>query len=166
MKNYAFIDAQNLYYGMKNLGWKLDYKRFRIYLKEKYSVEVAYLFMGEIPENNSLYLSLQKAGFILYYKEILKVKDGKIKGNVDAELVLQAMIDYFDYDKAVIISSDGDFACLVNYLYSKDKLQVVMSPHIETCSILLKKSAKERITFMKELRGKIEYKPKNEKAPQ
>lgn len=36
--NYAFIDAQNLYLAIKELGWKIDYKKFRIYLKEKYKV--------------------------------------------------------------------------------------------------------------------------------
>ena len=42
-KDYAFIDAQNLYLGIKELGWKLNFKRFRVYLKEKYGVEKAYL---------------------------------------------------------------------------------------------------------------------------
>ncbi|HRH32935.1 MAG TPA: NYN domain-containing protein [bacterium] len=157
MKNYAFIDAQNLYYGMKSLGWKLDYKRFRIYLKEKYKVEVAYLFMGEIPEYKSLYFSMEAAGFILNFKEILRTRDGKVKGNVDAEIVLQAMIDYPNYEKAVIISSDGDFSCLVKYLYSKDKLETVMSPQINKSSFLLRKAAKGRITFIAEFKERLIY---------
>lgn len=156
MKNYAFIDAQNLYYGMKSLGWKLDYKRFRVYLKEKYKVEVAYLFMGEIPEYRYLYRDLRKAGYEIIFKEIAKADDGKIKGNVDGEMILQAMIDYSNYQKAVIISSDGDFGCLVKYLYKTNKLETVISPCIDTCSMLLKKNAKERIAFLQEFKGKIE----------
>lgn len=50
-------------------------------------------------------------------------RGGKPKGNVDAELVLQAMIDYRDYERAVIVTSDGDFACLVRYLYEEGKLE-------------------------------------------
>lgn len=167
MKNYAFIDAQNLYYEIKRMEWRLDYKRFRVYLKEKYNVKVAYLFMGELPEYRSVYFSLQDAGFTLCFKEILRNKDGTVKGNVDAELVLKAMIDYLCYEKAVIISSDGDFSCLVKYLYTKNKLEVFLSSRIDTCSILLKKSAKEKIAFLEKIKNKIELKStKNEKAPQ
>lgn len=77
---------------------------------------------------------------------------------IDADLVLQAMIDIPNYDKAIIVSSDGDFYSLVKYLYQNNKLRFVMSPYIKTCSTLLKKEAKERIVFMDNLRKKLEYK--------
>ena len=157
LTNYAFIDSQNLNLGIRNLGWKLDFKRFRIYLKEKYSVKVAYLFIGYLPENQNLYKSLQEYGYLLIFKPVLKDKDGKPKGNVDADLVLQAMVDYTKYEKAVVVTSDGDFYCLVNYLYNNNKLAKVLSPIKEKCSILLKKAAKEKIVFMDNLRDKLEY---------
>ena len=159
--NHAFIDSQNLNLGIQSLGWKLDYLKFRLYLKEKYGVATAYLFLGFMPENQDLYASLQKAGYVLIFKPILTHKNGAVKGNVDAELVLQAMIDYNSYDKAIIISSDGDFSCLVKYLYEKMKLKIVMSPYKKTCSALLKKTAKEKIVFMDNLRSKLEYKRKS-----
>jgi len=89
-------------------------------------------------------------------------KDGKHKGNVDADLVLRAMIDYNSnsYAKVVIVSSDGDFYCLVKYLHEHNKLMAVLSPYKDTCSILLKQSAKEKIVFMDNLRKKLEYKRK------
>jgi len=87
----------------------------------------------------------------------MKDNDGKPKGNVDADLVLQVMIDCDKYDKAVIVSSDGDFYSLVEYLYTKNKLKVVLSPNKEKCSILLKKKAKEKIDFLGNLRSKLEY---------
>ena len=161
--NYAFIDSQNLNLGIKSLGWKLDFTRFRVYLKEKYNVEVAYLFIGYIPENQDLYDSLQKAGYILKFKPVLPNKDGSHKGNVDADLVLQIMIDFYEnyFDKAVIVTSDGDFYCLVKFLYQKNRLELVMSPYRQTCSTLLKKTAKEKIIFMDNLRHKLEYKRKS-----
>ena len=162
LKNYAFIDSQNLNMGIRRIGWKMDFKKLRIYLKEKYKVKKAYLFIGYMSENQNLYRSLQKYGYVLIFKPILKKKDGTIKGNVDAELVLQAMIDYNQYNKAIIISSDGDFYCLINYLFDKKKLEMVISPCYKTCSILLKKSAREKIIFIDNLRKKLEY----EKAPQ
>jgi uncharacterized LabA/DUF88 family protein len=156
-KVYAFIDANNLNLGIKSLGWNLDFKRFRVYLKEKYNVSVAYLFIGYIQTNQDLYSSLQKYGYVLIFKPTLPDKDGNIKGNIDADLVLQAMIDYKDYDKAIIVSSDGDFYSLVKYLYDNNKLKLVMSSYKRTCSVLLKKAASEKIVFMDNLRKKLEY---------
>ena len=112
--NYAFIDSNNLNLAIQELGWKLDFKRFRIYLKEKHNVEKAYLFIGYMPENQNLYRSLQEFGYVLIFKPIMRNGDGEVKGNVDAELVLQTMIDYGKYEKAIIVSNDGDFYCLVN----------------------------------------------------
>jgi hypothetical protein len=44
LKNYAFIDSQNLNLGVKDQGWQLDFQRFRVFLKEKFGVAKAYLF--------------------------------------------------------------------------------------------------------------------------
>jgi len=156
--NYAFIDSQNLNLGIQKLGWKLEYKKFRVYLQEKYNVEKAYIFIGFVALNQRLYDKLQEAGFILKFKPTIPDEDGKIKGNVDADLVLQAMIDFGDYDKAVIVSGDGDFYSLVAHLYETNKLEVVLSPNKNECSGLLKQTAKEKINFMNNLKFKLEYK--------
>jgi len=99
--NFAFIDSQNLNLSIQKLGWKLDYRKFRVYLAEKYSVQKAYMFIGFVALNQSLYDNLQEAGFILKFKPTIPDADGKIKGNVDADLVLQAVIEMGEYDKAV-----------------------------------------------------------------
>ena len=147
--------------GIQELGWNLDFKRFRIYLKEKYQAERAYIFIGYVPEYQDLYSSLQSYGYVLIFKPIIRDKHGDVKGNVDAELVLQTMIDYSNYDKALIVTSDGDFYCLVRYLYNKDKLKMVLSPNRESCSNLLMRAAKEKINFLDNLRKKLEYKKKS-----
>lgn len=154
--NYAFVDSQNVYKGTKrDLGWEIDWVRFRTYLRHKYHVAQAYLFIGFMPEHNDIYDALQQAGFILKFKPVLpKGKDG-VKGNVDADLVLQAMIDYPRYDSAVIVSSDGDFYSLVRYLYDNKKLLAVLSPHRKTCSSLLRKSAKDKMVYMDTLNEKL-----------
>lgn len=155
--NYTFIDSQNVNLGVQSLGWKLDWRRFRVYLKEKYAVSVAYLFIGFISQNQDLYSSLQKAGYVLIFKPVVPDQDGNVKGNIDADLVLQAMIDYQNYDKAIIVTSDGDFYSLAKHLYNNNKLEKVISPYVKTCSVLLKKSAKEKIVFMDKLKKKLEY---------
>lgn len=154
-KNYAFIDSQNVNLGIRALGWRLDYRKFRIYLKEKYNVDKAYIFIGFIASNQKLYDKLKETGFVLIFKPIVFSVDGIIKGNVDADLVLKSVIELPLYDKAVIISNDGDFYSLVDYLYDKDKLRLVLSPNKKYCSFLLRRAAKENIQFMDDLRNTL-----------
>lgn len=140
--NYAFIDSHNLYRGIKDCGWTLDFQRFRVYLKDKYGVEKAFLFIGYVAGNEALYTALQRAGYLLIFKPTLEYKKkGKIhtKGNVDAELVLHAMIEYPNYDKAIIVSGDGDFHCLIEYLEKQGKLGKVLIPNNKKYSALLRK---------------------------
>jgi hypothetical protein len=107
LKNYAFIDGQNLNLSIQQMGWKLDFLKFRVYLMEKYKVEVAYYFIGYVNSQSELYRALQMAGNILVFKPTFRSADGKVKGNCDAELVLQAMIDLESYEKAIIVSGDA-----------------------------------------------------------
>ena len=161
MRNYAFIDSQNLNLAIRELGWRLDFRRFRIYLKDKYDVEKAFLFIGYIEGNTVLYASLQEAGFICIFKQTLKYADGKTKGNCDAELVLHAMIQYSNYEKAIIVTGDGDFHCLIEYLLEKNKLEVVFIPNRLRFSALLKlKAFKPHLRFMNDLEQKLAYKKK------
>jgi uncharacterized LabA/DUF88 family protein len=157
MTNYAFIDSQNLNLAIKNQGWILDFARFRVYLKDKYNVTRAFLFIGYIDRYQDLYTSLQEAGFILIFKPTLKLPGGKVKGNVDAELVLHTMIEFANFDKAVIVTGDGDFHCLINYLIKKDKLLKLMIPDRKNYSALLRK-VRGHIMFMDNLKNKVEYK--------
>jgi uncharacterized LabA/DUF88 family protein len=157
-RNSAFIDAQNLHLGMQRLGWRLDYRRFRVYLAEKYGVGTAYMFLGYMAERQGLYQSLQKSGYVLVFKEVVRWPGERVKGNVDAELVLQAAaIDYPDYEQAVIVTSDGDFACLVRYLQERGKLAIVLSPERARCSTLLQKAARQHVAFLDRLRHRLEY---------
>ena len=140
--NYAYIDGANLHQGIVGFGWSLDYARFRVWLKDKYGVKNAYIFIGLIPKYKDLYAYLQQCGFVLIFKEVVYDGNGKPKGNCDADLVLQAAIDFYEnkFDKAVIVSSDGDYASLIKLLKERGKLKTILSPHNKNlCSILLRK---------------------------
>ncbi|OGZ03590.1 MAG: hypothetical protein A2430_00135 [Candidatus Liptonbacteria bacterium RIFOXYC1_FULL_36_8] len=150
--NFAYIDGANLHKGIESLGWNLDYKKFRVWLSEKYSVKVAYLFIGLMPKNKELYKYLQESGFTLVFKEVIYDGGGKPKGNCDADLVLQTTRDAYEnkFNKAVIVSSDGDYAGLVNFLINKEKILTVLSPSNEKkCSILLKRTG-VKISYLKD----------------
>jgi len=135
----------------------LSFKRFRRYLEDKYGVRKAFIFIGYMPTNESLYTSLQEYGYILIFKPTLSLPDGKPKGNIDAELVLHTMIEYQNYDKVVIVTGDGDFHCLIEYLKKQNKLRRIIIPNRVKFSSLLRKFASD-MTFMNDLREKLEYK--------
>lgn len=127
--NFAFIDSQNLNLGVRSQGWMLDWRKFRQYLRDKYQVEKAFIFVGYLTGNEHLYTFFQQSGYIVILKPTLKLPDGMVKGNVDAELVLHTMIEYKHFSKAVIVSGDGDFYCLVEYLDLHNKMSRLLVPN-------------------------------------
>ena len=158
---YAFIDSQNLNLGVKSQGWKLDWRKFRQYLRNKYNVSKAYLFIGHVPGNESLYTFLQECNFVLIFKPTLERHEKDeliIKGNVDAELVLHTMIQYKNFNKAVIVSGDGDFYCLIEYLEKYKKLLKVLAPTKKFSGLLRKFSKNNYIVRIDLLRKSLEYK--------
>ncbi len=136
---YAFIDSQNLNLGVLSQGGKLDFRKFRQYLKLKHNVSKAFLFIGYVEENKVLYDYLKRSGYICVFKKIIEYKDKDIvvKGNIDADLVLHTMIEFPHYDKAIIVSGDGDFYPLIEYLKEKNKLLKVITPNKKYSSLLL-----------------------------
>lgn len=136
----VYIDDANLHQGTISLGWELNYSRLSIWLKEKYNAQQIYMFMGLIPKYKKLYTALQEFGFTLIFKETVCGEGGKIKGNCDASLVLKVVSDFYEkkFDKAIIVSSDGDYADLVEFLKIKNSLKILISPS-NKCSYLLRK---------------------------
>jgi uncharacterized LabA/DUF88 family protein len=138
---YAFIDSQNLNVSVQKYGWKMDWKKFRRFLADKYGVTMAYMFIGYVPEHEDIYEKMHEAGYAVVLKPTFDMsrpqpedklqKNGeekKVKGNIDADLVLWAMKEIKDYDKAIIVSGDGDFFALIEYLHQQDKLLKILPP--------------------------------------
>lgn len=166
---YAFIDSQNLNLGTgkdifrgKKLiyqGWKLDFLKFRRYLADKFRVQKAFLFIGFIQGNEELYARLKSSGYQLVYKPTVKDDSGKPKGNVDAELVLHAAaIEYKNCHQAVIVSGDGDFRCLHQFLKDRGKLLRIIIPNEKSESSLLKPFQQFK-TFLVFERKRLAVKP-------
>ena len=166
LRIYAFIDSQNLNLGTSKditkrwkviyKGWKLDFRKFRRYLSDKYRVSKALLFIGYIKQNESLYKKLKADGYDLIFKPTVKDNVGKPKGNVDADLVLHAAaVEFSKYDKAVVVSGDGDFYCLHEYLKKKQKLLRIIVPNSKSESSLLSPFQKYK-TFIEFEKHKLE----------
>jgi len=75
-------------------------------------------------------------GYIVILKPTLELRDGTVKGNVDAELVLHTVDKIPQYSKAIIVAGDGDYHCLVEYLVNKNKLRCVLAPNKHYSSLL------------------------------
>lgn len=147
---YAFIDSQNLNVSVQRNGWKMDWKKLRQFLDEQFGVTEAYMFIGYVPEYESLYEQMHNAGYMIVLKptfdmtrvrpeetknETRNMKNGEekeperhVKGNVDADLVLWAMKEMKNYDKAILVSGDGDFYSLVEFLHQENKLSKILTP--------------------------------------
>ena len=161
VKVFAFIDSQNLNLGVRSQGWRLDWRKFRQYLRNKYSVSKVYLFIGHVAGNESLYAFLQECGYVLIFKPTLsRHEKNKVitKGNVDAELVLHTMIQYKNYQRAVVVTGDGDFYCLVEYLEGKGKLLKILTPTKHYSSLLRRFNQKSYIVRIDLLRESLEQK--------
>lgn len=156
MTTYAFIDGQNLHSGIKELGWRLDYGKFRAYLSSHYAVSRAFYFIGYMASRQHLYANLSRAGYDLAFKPVVQGGGHNPKGNVDADLVLRAMIEYPNYDRAVLVTGDGDFYSLVDHLTTEGKLRMVLAPNRRYCSHLLATRARGNLHFVQDIRHLVE----------
>ena len=183
---YAFIDSQNLNLGTQRMGWKVDWRKFRQYLRDKHNVTKAYMFIGYMSENEQLYEYMYELGFLVVLKPTLDVtaqhdadkpktdapgkadgdKDKEkekpiVKGNVDAELVLYAMKELPNYDRAIIVSGDGDFFSLAEYLEEQGKLAHILTPNWQYSSLL--KVFEPKIIRLDQLRRQLAYHDRKKK---
>lgn len=138
----AYVDASNLKFGVEQSGWNLDYKAFRSWLRDKFNASRVILFMGLIPNNFELYNYLQSIGYDISFKPTVISKEGKTKGNVDGELILTIAKDFYENNlkNAILVSGDGDYHCIVEFLKEKNILIKIVSPNKKYLSLLLKRT--------------------------
>lgn len=183
---YAFIDSQNLNLGTQRMGWKLDWRKFRKYLADKHGVTCAYMFIGYMSENEALYEYMHELGYLVVLKPTIDVTipheadketatkpshqnskkdDDKptVKGNVDAELVLYAMKELPNYSQAILVSGDGDFFSLAEYLEEQGKLSHILTPNWQYSSLL--KPFEPKIIRLDQLRSQLTYHDRKNKKP-
>ena len=164
--NVAFIDGQNLHLGTKEKGWFVNHARLRVYLRDKYKVGEAYYFLGFVSEEvQELYDNLQKAGFILSFREHSATLKGKKKGNVDCDIVfgiMKKLVENEPFEKVYIVSGDGDYKKLVDFLIKKGRFGKMLFPNQEFASSLYKSLGSEFYANLgdKDVRKKIAHIPK------
>jgi len=165
MKNYCYIDGQNLHLGTASAepSWGVDLYKFRIYLREKYKVERAFYYLGYVQEGlkiEQLYENIQNAGFILVFRQHNSAMIGNKKGNVDSDIIFSVMKRLHkdrDFDKIVLVSGDGDYKMLIDYLIEESKLEKILFPNKEFRSSLYKQIGASYFAYLddKDVKRKI-----------
>lgn len=168
INNLVFIDGQNLHLGTSQNGWTVNFEKFRVYLRDKYKVKEAYYFLGFVSEvEQDLYNNLQKAGFIVLFREHNSALKGTKKGNVDTDIVFEIMknvADTADFGKIILVSGDGDYKKVVDYLIKKNRFLKMLFPNKKFASSLYKHLGSEFYDYMDNIKTYIEW-HKKEKAP-
>jgi len=161
--NYAFIDNENVNISVQKQWWKMDREKLLERLQKRFSVTKAYMFMWYLEKYQPMYDFFQGLWYELVFKPVNPNPHIPNKGNVDAELVLQAMIDKDVYDKAVLVSGDGDFACLVRHLRKEKKLARVIVPNESRYANLLEEATwKQKIYNLTTMQDELEYFPQDD----
>ncbi|EKD24404.1 MAG: hypothetical protein ACD_81C00029G0009 [uncultured bacterium] len=166
-KNYAFVDGQNLFMGTAKRAvdpWTISLARFRVYLEQKYNVVNAYYFLGFVQETNQeLYEEIQKAGFVLIFREHNPAMIGKKKGNVDTDIIFHIMKKMYkkeEFDNIILVSGDGDYKLVVDFLIEENRFEKILFPYKKFASSLYKKLGSKYFDYLEngDIKNKIEVK--------
>lgn len=171
--NYAFIDGQNLFLGTQSAEptWQVELFKLRRYLAEKYSITKAYYYIGYVqPKNQTLYDIIQEAGFILQFRKHNSAMKGRKKGNVDSDLIFDVMKKIYQrekFDTVLIISGDGDYKMLVDFLIEEKKFKKILFPNTKYASSLYKEISRKYFDNLdqKNIRNKIRRTQKKRRGP-
>ena len=170
LRNIAYIDGQNLHMGTASgkPSWNIDLGRFRVYLDQKYDVERAYYYLGYVREGaqyENMYEAIQRAGFILVFREHNSAMLGTKKGNVDTDIVFSIMKRLYQKDKfskIVLVSGDGDYKMLVDFLISENRFEKILFPNGKRRSSLYKSISHHYYANLEDVKPKIGLKKKRE----
>ena len=151
-KNVAvFVDVANLYYSARGLEVDVDYVALLKAATKGRDLIRAYAYSGLDPENENqrkFIDFLGKNDYKVVHKDIRKFGDGRVKANLDIELVVDLFRLADRMDIAVIVSGDGDFAPAIRALQDKGVRCEVISFRPNTSSDLIA-VADEFIDIMK-----------------
>lgn len=160
-KVYIFIDAENVFYSQRTLGWKISYEKLINYLKKECGNETKCFIYKGVDEFNTAQRKfldmLEINGYILRTKVVKKIKDRKSgkeewKSNLDMELAFEMDDTKEKYDTAVLLSGDSDFAVPIDRIKKVGKRIIVMSTRGHISKELLERA---KYIDLRKLKGEI-----------
>jgi uncharacterized LabA/DUF88 family protein len=159
----VFIDAANIFYSQRTLGWRVDYTKLKAYFMRETELMAIYLYTGKVGTNESqerFIAKITQLGYIVRAKEVKRIKVAtdtfEWKGNLDAELIIDTLKTIHTYDTYILMSGDSDFAPLLDELKSQGKWVIVMSSKhhisrelIERAKYINLRKLKDEISYIK-----------------
>jgi uncharacterized LabA/DUF88 family protein len=113
-----FVDIQNVYYGAKdNFKGKIDFRKLTDGILRGRQLVVANAYLVKSDSDNTNFVNFMKQlGYNIVSKDLKKRSDGSAKGNLDIEMTIDIITEKDRLDTVVLVSGDGDFVALVEYL--------------------------------------------------
>ena len=140
-KNVAvFVDVANIFYAAKAAGVDIDYVTLLKAASAGRDLVRAYAYTGLDPDNENqrnFHDFLRRSNYKVVSKDIRKYGDGKVKANLDIELVVDMMKTARNLDIAIVVSGDGDFAPAIRAVQEQGVRVEVISFRGNTSSDLM-----------------------------
>ncbi len=140
-KNVAvFVDVANIFYAAKAAGVDIDYVTLLKSATSGRDLVRAYAYTGLDPDNENqrnFHDFLRRSNYKVVSKDIRKYGDGKVKANLDIELVVDMMKTARNLDIAIVVSGDGDFAPAIRAVQEQGVRVEVISFRGNTSSDLI-----------------------------
>lgn len=153
----VLVDVQNMYYSAKNLyGKKLNFGALlKRVVGERHLVRaIAYVIKAEIGEKETAFFdALKDAGFDVKEKDLQTFPGGGKKGDWDVGIAMDAVRYAPKTDSIILISGDGDFVPLVEYVQHTAGCIVEVAAFGKSCSSKLKEAADQFYDIEKNKRG-------------
>ena len=143
-----FIDAANMFYSQKTIGFKVDYKKLYQYLDEVFHLRLAFYYIGFDPDNQEQVKFLDKLetfGYRTFRKPIKKINNKGLtldKANVDVELAVDSVLNLKRFKNFILASGDSDFAYLLKVLKKESKRVFVISARGHIAKELVREAEK------------------------
>ena len=159
---YVFIDATNIIYGTKRLGWRMDFEKLAKYLWERFNAKRILYYAGVDDENKKqlkFYEKLQDFGYSLRLIPVKRFSDGKVKADVDSRMTFEMMLYINKHDSVIVFTGDGDYYWVIEYL-QKNKQSIKLFGSGKSVARELKRLLKGNVTDIQLLKQILELKMK------
>lgn len=129
----VFVDVQNMFYAARQLyGSKVNYSRLLEHIVRDRALVRALAYVVQTPEiDQSNFLAMLRSnGYEIRSKDLKVRPDGSSKGDWDMGLALDALAMSERLDVVALVSGDGDFVELVNFLKARGvRVEVYSFPY-------------------------------------
>lgn len=160
---YVFVDAANIFYTQRTLRWRVSYEKLKRYFQEECGQSLGKLFVytafdPDRPLQKKFLDMLDINGYIVRTKEVKRIRVAKgvyeWKGDFDVELAMDVLDSLSEFETAVLLSGDSDFAPVVKRMKENHKRVIVMSAKHHVSRELIQLA--DKYVNLKNLRERIE----------